>query len=43
VSPRDPGIFVGTTLMLLTVTLIACWVPARRAAHLSPLEALRAD
>jgi putative ABC transport system permease protein len=43
VSPRDPVIFVATTLTLLTVTLIACWLPARRAAHLSPLEALRTD
>jgi ABC-type antimicrobial peptide transport system permease subunit len=43
VSPRDPGIFVGTTLTLLAVTLIACWLPAHRAAHLSPLEALRTN
>jgi putative ABC transport system permease protein len=43
VSPRDPGTFVGTTLTLLAVTLIACWLPARRAAHLSPLEALRTN
>jgi ABC-type antimicrobial peptide transport system permease subunit len=43
VSPRDPAIFAGTTLTLLTVTVIACWLPARRAAHLSPLEALRTN
>jgi predicted permease len=43
VSPRDPGIFAATTLMLLGVTLFACWLPARRAARLNPLEALRAD
>jgi putative ABC transport system permease protein len=43
VTPRDPSVFVGTTLLLLIVSAIACWLPARRAARLSPLEALRAD
>ena len=43
VSPRDPGVFAVTTLILLSVALLACWLPARRAARLSPLEALRTD
>jgi ABC-type antimicrobial peptide transport system permease subunit len=43
VSPRDPAVFIATTVILLTVALLACWVPARRAARLSPLEALRAE
>jgi putative ABC transport system permease protein len=43
VSSRDPGIFVTTTLVLLVVALAACWFPARRAARLSPVEALRAE
>ena len=43
VSPRDPGVFVATTLVLLGVALLACWLPARRAARLSPLEALKAE
>jgi len=43
VSPRDPGVFAATTLILLSVALLACWLPARRAARLSPLEALRTD
>jgi putative ABC transport system permease protein len=43
VSPRDPAVFAATTLLLLVIALLACWLPARRAAKLSPLEALRTD
>jgi len=43
ISPRDPGIFVLTTLSLLTIAVIACWLPARRAARIDPVQALRAD
>jgi len=43
VSPRDPGVFATTTCLLLAVALVACWLPARRAAHLTPLEALRTE
>lgn len=43
VSPRDPLVFAATTIFLLSVALLACWLPARRAARLSPLEALRSD
>jgi putative ABC transport system permease protein len=40
-SPREPGVLAATMLTLLGVALIACWLPARRVARLSPLDALR--
>jgi ABC-type antimicrobial peptide transport system permease subunit len=43
VSSRDPGVFATMTVMLLAVALFACWLPARRAARLNPLDALRMD
>jgi predicted permease len=43
ISSRDPGVFATTSFTLLAVALLACWLPARRAARLSPLEALRTD
>jgi predicted permease len=43
VSPRDPIVIGVVTLLLTAVALVACWLPARRAARLSPLEALRTD
>ena len=43
VSPRDPIVFLLTTVALLVVALLACWLPARRASRLSPLQALRTE
>jgi ABC-type antimicrobial peptide transport system permease subunit len=43
VSPRDPVVIGVVTLLLIGIALIACWLPARRASRLSPLEALRTD
>jgi putative ABC transport system permease protein len=41
ITPSDPATFSAVTLLLLVVTLIACWIPARRAARIDPIQALR--
>lgn len=37
----DPAIYIGVALLLSGVGALACWIPARRAATIDPMEALR--
>jgi predicted permease len=43
VQPLDPPTLVGVTLLLSMISIAASYVPARRAARLDPLQALRYD
>jgi ABC-type lipoprotein release transport system permease subunit len=43
VSPSDVLSFAVVTLFLVGVALVAAVVPARRAMHINPIEALRTE
>ncbi len=43
VTPVDPQIYLAVAMTLLLVTLLAAWLPARRACRVNPIETLRAE
>ena len=43
VSPTDPIVLASTCALLIAVALLATWIPARRAASIEPMQALRSE
>ena len=43
ISGHEPLVFAGAAILLASVALLACWLPARRATRVNPIEALRAE
>ncbi len=41
ITPADPLTFGAVTAMLVAFALLACWLPARRAARINPMDAIR--
>jgi putative ABC transport system permease protein len=43
IKPTDPLTFAAMAALFLLIAALATWIPARRAASLDPLAALRED
>jgi ABC-type antimicrobial peptide transport system permease subunit len=42
-GPIALSVFIGVPALLLVVAAVACWLPARRAAGIDPVEAIRRE
>jgi ABC-type antimicrobial peptide transport system permease subunit len=42
-QPTDPATFVAAMMALAATAFLAAWIPARRAARIDPVAALRAE
>ena len=42
VAPDDPTTFLGAALLMAAIGILACWIPALRAARVDPAIAMRA-
>jgi predicted permease len=43
IAPHDAWTFISAPVFLCVVALVACWIPARRAASIHPMKALRTE
>jgi predicted permease len=41
IKPHDPFTMIGAAVLMIAVAALAAWIPARRAAKIDPMEALR--
>ncbi|MGH7553461.1 MAG: hypothetical protein ACREMQ_10605, partial [Longimicrobiales bacterium] len=42
IAPYDPITFVGVAVMMAAIGIVACWIPALRAARIDPAITMRA-
>jgi predicted permease len=43
IPTRDPGMIMLLAVLLIVIAIIACWIPARRATQVNPMEVMRGD